>query len=238
MAFEKIEKRNVADRVFNALRGEILGRRFQIGDKLPSEGELSVQFGVSKASIKSALQRLSTLGLIETRVGQGSFVREFNPNAYMNQMHEFLLSDSDISHVTEYRMYLEMAITRLAIKNARENNFQNMENLLHSMEEALQRDDIELHGELDYEFHLEICRASQNPIFVVTYETIGKMIREHATILNKEYYKKIHGEKMEDDVHWHLLQAIKKKDIETCRKCYLRMFSVFKALDEGDFADA
>ena len=127
MAFKKIEKQNIADEVFDILKREILDGTFKIGDKLPSEGRLSEQLGVSKASVRVAIQRLVTLGLLETRVGNGSFVREFDANNYLNQMFEFFLSDNDIKEITEYRLATEMAITEIAVKKATEEDFGELE---------------------------------------------------------------------------------------------------------------
>jgi DNA-binding FadR family transcriptional regulator len=58
LAFDKIEKQSVSDAMFYALRQKIISRCFQVGEKLPSESSLCEQFGVSKTSIKLALQRL------------------------------------------------------------------------------------------------------------------------------------------------------------------------------------
>ena len=238
LAFEKIEKQSVADRVFNSLKQEILDRNFEAGDKFPSEAMLSKQFGVSKATIKIALQRLATLGLIETKVGQGSFVQQFNATQYLSQMKEFFLSDHDISQITEYRLYVEMATTRLAIKRAAEENFKRMEELLRQMDDAAAKNDIVLHGKLDYQFHLEICRATGNNIFVLAYEIIGKMLRQHTTILNDGNFKKICGQEPGTDIHWKLLQAIKDHDLNACRNCYITMFSVFEQISTAQAADS
>jgi GntR family transcriptional repressor for pyruvate dehydrogenase complex len=234
LSFEKIAKQSVADQVFNSLKQEILDRGFEAGDKLPSEAMLGKQFGVSKATIKMALQRLATLGLIETRVGQGSFVRQFDATRYFSQMKEFMLSDHDISQITEYRLYVEMATARLAIKRAAAENFKRMEDLLRQMEEAAAKNDIVLHGKLDYQFHLEICRATGNNIFVLAYEIIGKMLRQHTTILNDGIFRKINAQKPGTDIHWKLLQAIKDHDLNACRNCYVTMFSVFEKISPAE----
>ena len=238
MNFGKVEKQNVSELVFNALRQEILEQRIKVGEKLPSEGDLSEQFGVSKASVKAALQRLATLGLIETRVGQGSFVLEFNPNQYMDQVQDFLLNDSTISSIVEYRMFIEMAATRLAIRKATEENFNRMEMILDEMDKAAENKDIELHGQYDYQFHLEIWKATQNDIFKMAYEIIGKMLLRHIMVLNKEYVRKSKSfVKGRGEIHRCLLEAIKDKDIDQCRNCYLRMFSVYEHLPPEQFMD-
>jgi GntR family transcriptional repressor for pyruvate dehydrogenase complex len=237
LSIEKIEKQSVTEKVFNVLREEILNHGFQVGDKFPSEASLSAQFGVSKATIKNALQRLVTLGLIETRVGQGSFVREFDPGQYLDQINDFFLSKSDIHQITEYRMYFEMDALRLAIKKAAQENYEKMEICLRQMDEAVQRQDIILHGMLDYQFHLEICRATGNSIFVMAYEIIGKMLCKHTTILNETFFKQINPKNAREDVHWRLYRAIKAGDIDACRSCYLEMFSVLERLNEEQFKD-
>ncbi|GHV94037.1 GntR family transcriptional regulator [Spirochaetia bacterium] len=237
MVFNKVEKQNISDHVFNALRQEILEQRTKVGEKLPSEGALSKQFGVSKASVKAALQRLATLGLVETRVGQGSFVRTFNPNQYIDQIRGFLLSATDIANIIEYRMYFEMVATRLAMKQVTDENYKKMEEILDQMDEAAKNTDIVLHGQLDYQFHLEIWRATQNNIFVMSYEIIGKMLLDHITILNEETYRKGKFRWGKDEIHRRFFQAFKDKDVDGCRNCYLKMFSVYERLSSDQFKD-
>jgi GntR family transcriptional repressor for pyruvate dehydrogenase complex len=226
MAIEKIKKKNISDTVFQALREEIIHRGFKTGDKLPSMARLSEQFGVSVATIKVVLQRLSALGLIETKTGQGSFVLAFDPYQYMNQMSDFMLSENDINDIAEYRYYIETAVTELAIRNATEENFKNMEDLLNQMGEAARNNDIKRHGELDHQFHLEICKATQNNIFVLACELEEKILFKHTVALNEQFFKKSAEQRPNEDVHWRLYKAIKAKDIEGCRKCYKEMLRI------------
>jgi GntR family transcriptional repressor for pyruvate dehydrogenase complex len=220
MPIERIQKQGRADTVFAVLRGEIIGGAFQTGERLPSAGAMSRQFGVSLATVKAALQRLAALGLIETRVGQGSFVLAFDPNRYLDQVSDFLLTENDITQLNEYRLYQEMAIARLAIKKASASHFQRMEQILLAMDESARNNDIETHGKLDYLFHLEIAKATENNLFILMYEMIGRLVRRHATALNDEFFKR---PQEKEDVHRRLFKAIKNKDIEACRRCYVEM---------------
>jgi GntR family transcriptional repressor for pyruvate dehydrogenase complex len=191
------------------------------------------QFGVSISTVKAALQRLAALGLIETRMGQGSFVLDFDPNRYLDQVSDFLFTDGDISQLNEYRLYFEMAATRLAMEKAAPANFQRMEELLHRMDEAARIKDIELHGRLDYQFHLEIAKATGNNIFVLVYEIIGKLVTRHATYLNDEFFKRVSGRHEQEDVHWRLFKAIGAKDVTACRDCYVEMLYFLESPPEG-----
>jgi len=238
VGFSTLEKQYIPDQVFDTLKREILEQRITAGEKLPSEGVLSKQFGVSKVSIKAALQRLVTLGLIETRVGQGSFVLEFNPQQCIEQLHDFLLGDSEISSIIEFRMYIEMAATRLAIKKATEENFKKMEEYLAEMNKAREKSDMDLYGQMDYMFHLEIWKATQNEVFEMAYKLIGSMLLKHITTLNKEHFK---NDKqflsMKQDIHNKLFEAIKNKDIALCRAAYLKMFSVYERISPIQYQD-
>lgn len=229
MAFKKIEKQNISSEVFEILKKEILDGSFKAGDKLPSEAKLSEQLGVSKASVRAAIQRLVTLGLLETKVGQGSFVRTFDASNYMDQLFEFFLSDNDVQEITEYRLATELAITEIAMEKAVDTDYEKLETIMKQMNQALIEKNVLKHSKLDHEFHMEICRMTRNQIFITTYEVISKRLRQHTTILNEAYIKKNTSKAMTDDVHWILIQAMKAHDLNACRECYISMFSVFDA---------
>ena len=86
MSIKKVVKSSVSQQVFDQLREQILSGSWKPGDKLPSENELAAQFGVSRVTVRNALQRLSGLGLLETRFGEGSFIRGPGSGAALNQL--------------------------------------------------------------------------------------------------------------------------------------------------------
>ncbi|MCC8166484.1 MAG: FadR family transcriptional regulator [Planctomycetes bacterium] len=237
MALVKIEKKAVGDRVFDAIHEEIRSGVYQPGERLPSERVLSEQLGVSKSSVKVAMQRLVALGLVEMRRGEGNFVKEHSGNPYLDQVRQFLVEAQGVSKITEYRFYIEMATARLAMKRATPDNYAAMEKLLVQMEDAAREDDLVRHGRLDFEFHREICRATQNDIFIKTYELIGPMLRGHATLLNQGTFDNLRSQQPGDDLHWRLYRAIRDHDTDACRRCYAEMFSVFEPFPEEHLRD-
>ena len=66
---EKVNRRTVADQVFHIILKKISSGEWKIGEKIPSEIELAQDLGVSRTTLKMALQKLNTLGMLETRVG-------------------------------------------------------------------------------------------------------------------------------------------------------------------------
>ena len=73
MQITPIQKVNVVEEIFDQLQSMLIEGTWKPGDKIPSENELSETFGVSRMTIRQALQKMKALGLIETRSGSGSF---------------------------------------------------------------------------------------------------------------------------------------------------------------------
>ncbi|QHA37219.1 GntR family transcriptional regulator [Rossellomorea marisflavi] len=73
------------------------------GDKLPSERELSERLNVGRSSVREALRALELLGLIETRRGEGTFLRDFREHHLIDLLGMFILEDhktqNDILHM-------------------------------------------------------------------------------------------------------------------------------------------
>lgn len=71
-----LERRKVAEQIADALRERILGGLLHAGQTLPSEREMAESYSVNRSSIREALRRLETLGLIDIRQGESTRVRD------------------------------------------------------------------------------------------------------------------------------------------------------------------
>ena len=117
MAIKKVVKSSVSQQVFDQLQGQILAGAWKSGDKLPSENDLAAQFGVSRVTVRNALQKLSGLGLIETRFGEGSFVRGPEAGAAFNQLVPMLyLGEETARDVLTFRRMVEGPICEIACR--------------------------------------------------------------------------------------------------------------------------
>lgn len=70
-----LTKTTLADTAVEAIRSEILARRWLIGEKLPNEASLSAMLSVSRGTIREAVRVLASQGYLETRQGSGTYVR-------------------------------------------------------------------------------------------------------------------------------------------------------------------
>ena len=111
-----IQRTNLYEQVAREICNHIVQNELQVGEKLPSEQELCRQFGVSRASVREGLRLLQILGITETRVGEGTFIRDTHPNSVF--LHLSTLSEptrKDLFDLVEVMGILELQAVRLAV---------------------------------------------------------------------------------------------------------------------------
>src|SRR5208282_175121 len=81
-----VARSSVVDAVADRLRGEILAGRLAAGSRMPSERELSLSLGVNRLTLRAALGRLETMGLIATRHGAGTVVSSWRERAGLDAL--------------------------------------------------------------------------------------------------------------------------------------------------------
>ncbi|OIU70986.1 hypothetical protein BHE18_20195 [Rossellomorea aquimaris] len=79
--------------IVHQLREMISKDGLKKGDKIPSERELSERLNVGRSSVREALRALELLGLIETRRGEGTFLRDFRDHHLIDLLGMFILQD-------------------------------------------------------------------------------------------------------------------------------------------------
>jgi len=143
---------------------EIIARdHLRPGDKLPSERELADQLQVGRSSVREALRALELLGLIETRRGEGTFLKHYRHNRLIDILGQFILRDYKTKKdLMEMRKILEIDAVRLACSRATEKHFEEMEKILEAAWQRVEQGEIPT--EEDYLFHRVICRSSRNSI--------------------------------------------------------------------------
>lgn len=147
------------------------------GDKLPSVRLLSESFQVGQSTIREAFSVLKTIGLIETRQGEGTFVRNYKPAMLHQPISDFLLlSKADIIDLLDVRKILERGTAALAATRRTDQDLQEMANLITEMEMDLQRDNFG--EETDWKFHFAIAKASHNPILISLIEELSTKIKK------------------------------------------------------------
>ena len=104
----RIVKSSVPQQVFDILRKEIVNGTYPIGSKLPSENELVEMLGVSRPSIKSAIHQLAFMGMVETKAGDGTYVKNFSTGEYLSKVIDFAIEPENEDELIEYRIQMEI----------------------------------------------------------------------------------------------------------------------------------
>jgi GntR family transcriptional repressor for pyruvate dehydrogenase complex len=160
-----IKAKRVSDQAYEQIRDLIFRGQLKPGDQIMPERELAQALGVSRPTVREAIKKLVTMGLLEHRQGQGTFVRSVdsqrqnNPRAAVMEGH-----DASLEELLEVRMGLEGQSVMLAAQRATDEDLQVLEKALEAMlaENAAGR----LGIDEDVSFHMAIAFASKNPVQV------------------------------------------------------------------------
>jgi len=136
----------------------ILSGRFRAGDRLPPERQLATEFGVSRPTVRQAVAVLAAHGLVEARVGAGTFVVG-TPTASGEQVSA---SAENVNDVVESRLVFEVGAVRLAARRARRRREEL--DILAAIVEALEQsgDGDAYPVDVDVAFHRAVLRLADN----------------------------------------------------------------------------
>lgn len=167
----------LVDKVADSILETIIARGLRPGDKLPSEREISEQFGVSRTVVREAVQTLAGKGVIEVRSGSGLRVAAADATNVSDSMQHFLRGSAlDYSQIHEVRVMLEVEIAGLAAQRATADDLERLTRAMGEMERVI--DDYEAASEHDVEFHRGIAAATHNPLHLILLDSIGPSLLE------------------------------------------------------------
>ncbi len=174
MPIQPVKKNNINDQIFEQMKDMLISGEWKPGEKIPSEHELSEMFGVSRVTLRNALQRLAALGLIETRRGEGSFVREQDIGNCLNTLIPTAYLMDDIAEVQWYRLMIEPGAAYIAARRATEEDIADLRARLAKME-TLKEDLLGLAHE-DFAFHKQVALITKNALMTRTYEILEDVL--------------------------------------------------------------
>ena len=117
-----IKKSRLYENAVDQIKSLILTKELNPGDRLPSERELAQQLCIGRPTIREAIRILDLMGLIEIRLGNGTYVKGLNFLPYMESIVDTIssrlsLEDDSLLKLWEVRKIFELAIMRLASRN-------------------------------------------------------------------------------------------------------------------------
>ncbi|MFV5992700.1 FadR/GntR family transcriptional regulator [Streptomyces sp. NPDC056231] len=153
---------SAVEKAVQGLRCMISSGRLGAECRLPPEGELCEELGVSRSSLREAVRMLAALGVVESRHGSGTFVSQLRPADMIGSLSltiELLPLDG-VLELFEARRVLE---AHVAAQAAARITPEELKALIATMEALEATDDPEKGSELNHRFHSEIARIAGNP---------------------------------------------------------------------------
>lgn len=174
-----IKKRKLADEVIDEIIKMIKNKELKPGDKLPNQVEFAAQLGVSRTSLREALNTLTIYGILEQRQGAGTIIKSILPAHYADQLMPPLIENPKATkELLEARQLIEIGIVGLAAKNATKKHIKTMDVLVEEMTEALKAGRIDEYSEKDIAFHFILAQASQNKVLSYLLATIRSLMEQ------------------------------------------------------------
>ena len=214
MAVGKIQRVSVTDQIYDILVKKIADGEWKTGEKIPSEIELAQQLGVSRVSLKMALQKLNTMGVTETRVGEGTFVCDFHLKTYFSELTNSKILDLDVNQINEFRIMLEYCAMHLIIRKPEQPEMlKKLEEIYQAMVAAIESGDDAQYNQQHYRFHRTICKMSCNELFLQLYDSMGGTFFETYKANSEKTWKTL-GREESIRHHREVLDAICSRDAQ------------------------
>lgn len=172
----------IADVIAGDLEARILEGSLKPGDRLPSERDLAAELGVSRPSLREAIQRLVSKGLLVTRQGGGTVVTDRLEAPFVDIWRDMLASHPLLhGDMLEFRHMLEGQAAALAAQRATGADLERIGAAFEALEAAYAADDLAACIDRDVAFHQSIAEASHNALIGHLAASLLRVIHGHVS---------------------------------------------------------
>ena len=210
-----IRKTSAVDEVFQVIQERIASGKLPLGHRFPPQEIMAEEMGVSRSTIREAINRLTLLGFLAAKPGVGTTVVGDGSTALSAALSRHIfLSSGQVPQFIEARLHLEKAAVRLAILKAEDEDFEAMETLLGRQMESCRQGDFALFSDLDARFHRRIVESSKNQMLLqflgLIADGLARFILE-VTMLQSA---------VENAIHYHqlLLRQLRDRNLAKAEK--------------------
>jgi len=220
MPFQPIKPKKVSSQIADQIRASILAGEFTPGDRLPPERELAESFGVSRPSVREALNMLGASGLVSSYQGGGTVVLSLVETAAGNPLTELIRSQQERAlDVIEVRKGMESWTAFFAAQRALPEDIRRLEEIVAGMgrnlEGALPSED------LDANFHIVIARATHNIVWLHLMQTIFDAMKEFQQSVWRAVYLTATDHQLLFRHHTAIFEAIRQRNANGARQAML-----------------
>ncbi len=220
MRFKPIKPKKVSSQIADQIRESILAGDFSPGDKLPPERELAEMFGVSRPSVREALNILASAGLVMSYQGGGTVVLSLVDSSQNNALSELIRTQQDRAlEVIEVRKCMESWTAYYAAQRALPEDLRRLDEILQGMERNLAG---QLPSEdLDANLHIIIARATHNIVWLHLMQSLFDAMKEFQRGVWRAVYLTAEDHNLLFQHHTAIVDAIRTRNAEGAREAMM-----------------
>jgi len=220
MKFTPIKPKKVSTQIAEQIRTSILAGEFNPGEKLPPERELAEMFGVSRPSVREALNILTSSGLVETYQGGGTLVRSLVENSAGMPLSELIRIDGDRAlDVIEVRKGMESWTAWYAATRALPEDVRRLKVVIDGMAKNLE--ELKHSEDFDAHFHMLVARATHNVVWSHMMQSIFDAMQEFQRDVWRAVYLTEDDQKLLFSHHLKVYEMIRDRNPEGARDAML-----------------
>ncbi len=214
--FNSIKHTKISEEIVHQIRRLIIDGKLRPGDRLPPERELIKQFGVSRPSLREALNSLVAMGFLEVKQAKRTYVKSVTSGMIQDPLFLLIKGDAQkIFDLAEVRKAMETWGAFHAAQRASEEDIQRLERIVEDMKVAVEEG--RAWEKQDIDFHLAMAQATHNTLQIHMMSTISGLLREYMAAIFAGIFKDRHKAKTLFQQHCQILKAIKNRSPEKAR---------------------
>lgn len=230
----------LADVVANTLEQRILEGTLKPGDRLPAERELALSLGVSRPSLREAIQQLAAKGLLSTRHGGGTLVTDRLDAHFADPWQQMLSGHPMLHHdLLEFRQMLEGQAAALAADRATDVDLQRLDAAHAALQAQYDGDAMDGCVDADVAFHQVIAESAHNLLIQHLSASLMRVIQGHVAGNLQALHARPQRWQHLRAQHQAIWQAIRDRQPEAADRAarahieYVRQSMADNALQEG-----
>jgi GntR family transcriptional regulator, transcriptional repressor for pyruvate dehydrogenase complex len=204
-----VVRQNLSDEIAQRIAQLIQTQEYEPGSRLPAITDMARQFRVGSPTLREALKKLETVGIVDIRHGSGVYVGR-SPESLMitNPVIEARATKKLLVDLIEARIPIESHTTALAAVNATDEHLEEMDRLLTRASRSF--DDSLLLTQLNLAFHRQIALGSGNVVMHQILDVLSSLFKEEQRLILN-----IHGRREDDHrEHVEIYEALRARDAE------------------------
>lgn len=196
------------------------------GMRLPAERQLAAELGVSRSSLREALQQLASSGMLISRRGGGTWLRQqlepWSEQRIVAPLRALMQDDPDYRYdILEARQAIEASTAWYAAQRATEADRERLRLAFDATLKLKESDDPDLAAQADVRFHLAIAEASHNAVLLQTMRGLFELLHSSVRHSRQRMYSQPAVFARLTEQHQRLLEAILAGEAEQARSAAL-----------------